>query len=51
MEQFLLTCLQAQLLIGRLNTNEVVTDQQKDAIVWELRQVTEKSCFVDAKDD
>ena len=51
MEQILLTCLQAQLLISRINASQIVTDQQKNDLVWEVKQVTKKSCFVDAKAD
>ena len=51
MEQLFLTCLQAQLLIGRINASEVVSSQQKNDLVWEVKQVTKKSCFLDAKAD
>jgi hypothetical protein len=51
MEQLFLTCLQAQLLIGRINSSEVVTPQQKNNLVWEVKQVTKKGCFIDAKAD
>jgi hypothetical protein len=51
MEQLFLTCLQAQLLIGRINASEVVTPQQKNDLVWEVKQITKKSCFQDAKAD
>ena len=51
MEALFLTCLQAQFLIGRVNTNQAITSQQKNNIVWEIKQVTKKGCFVDAKAD
>ena len=51
MEQLFLTCLQAQLLISRINANQVVTAQQKNDLVWEVKQVTKKGCFIDAKAD
>jgi len=51
MEALLLTCLQANFLIGRVNTHAVLTSQQKNDIVWEIKQVTKKGCFIDAKAD
>ena len=51
MEQLFLTCLQAQLLISRVNASQVVTTQQKNDLVWEVKQVTKKGCFIDAKAD
>jgi len=51
MEQLFLTCLQAQLIINRINTNQVVNTQQKNNLVWEVKQVTKKGCFIDAKAD
>jgi hypothetical protein len=51
MEQLFLTCLQAQLIIGRINASEVIASQQKNNLVWEVKQVTKQSCFADAKAD
>jgi len=51
MEQLFLTCLQAQLIISRINASEVVAAQQKNDLVWEVKQMTKKGCFVDAKAD
>ena len=51
MEQIFLTCLQAQLIIGRINASNFVTPQQKNDLVWEVKQVTKKGCFLDAKAD
>jgi hypothetical protein len=51
MEQLFLTCLQAQLMISRINDNQVVTAQQKNDLVWEVKQVTKKGCLIDAKAD
>jgi hypothetical protein len=51
MEALFLTCLQAQFLIGKVNINQTLTSQQKNDIVWEIKQVTRKGCFVDAKAD
>jgi len=51
MEQFFLSCLQAQLLIGKINSNRTLTNLEKNDLVWEIKQVTRKSCFKDAKAD
>jgi len=51
MEQLFLTCLQAQLLISRVNASNFVTDYQKNDLVCEIKQLTKKSCFIDAKAD
>jgi hypothetical protein len=51
MESLLLTCIQAQLLIARVNTHNALTVKQKNDIVWEVKQVTKKSCFIDANAD
>ena len=51
MEAFLLTCLQAQFLISRINANDLISDQVRNDLVWEVKQVTEKKCQVDAKAD
>jgi len=51
MEAFLLTCLQAQFLVSRINANDLISDQVRNDLVWEVKQVTEKKCQVDAKAD
>jgi hypothetical protein len=51
MEALFLTCLQAQFLIGRVNTNQAIISQQKNNIIWEIKQITKKGCFIDAKAD
>jgi hypothetical protein len=51
MEVLFLTCIQAQFLIGRVNTNQTLTAQQRNDIVWEIKQVTKKGCSIDAKAD
>lgn len=35
----------------RVNLNQALTIQQKNDIVWEIKQVTKKGCFIDAKAD
>ena len=51
MEALFLTCLQAQFIIGRVMTHPELNVQQRNDIVWEIKQVTKKSCFQDAKAD
>jgi hypothetical protein len=51
MEQLFLTCLQAQLMISKINVNQKINAQQKNDLVYEVKQVTKKSCFIDAKAD
>jgi hypothetical protein len=51
METLLLTCLQAQFMIGRVNTHPKLTAEIKNDIIWEVKQVTKKGCFLDAKAD
>ncbi len=51
MEALLLTCLQANFIIGRVTTHPQLTVQQRNDIIWEVKQVTKKGCFIDAKAD
>ena len=51
MEAILLTCLQAQFMIARVNNYTGVSPKVKNDIVWEIKQVTKKECFIDAKAD
>jgi hypothetical protein len=51
METLFLTCLQSQFIINRLLNVPKLNLQQKNDIVWEIKQVTEKGCFQDAKAD
>ena len=51
MEALFLTCLQAQFIIGRVNNHPELSLQQKNDIVWEIKQITRKGCFIDAKAD
>jgi hypothetical protein len=51
MEALLLTCLQAQFIMGRVTTNPDLSLQQKNDIVWEIKQITRKECKIDAKAD
>jgi hypothetical protein len=51
MEQLFLTCLQAQLMIAKINASQIVEPQQKNDLVYEIKQVTKKGCNLDAKAD
>ena len=51
MEALLLTCLQAQFIMGRVMTHPELSLQQKNDIAWEIKQITKKECKIDAKAD
>jgi cobalamin biosynthesis protein CbiG len=51
MEVLLLTCLQANLAVKRVYALETLTDLQKEEIVFEIKKVSKKKCFIDAKAD
>ena len=51
METLLLTCLQSQLMIARVNNHPHLTPKTRNEIIWEIEQVTKKGCFIDAKAD
>jgi len=50
METLILTCLQAQLIAGRVN-KQYISLQQKNDLIWELKQIAPKECKIDAKVD
>lgn len=50
METLILTCLQAQLIAGRVN-KQYISPQQKNDLIWELKQIAPKECKIDAKVD
>ena len=51
METLLLTCLQAQLMVGKINANKTLPPQAKNDLVWEIKQVSPKECKIDVKVD
>jgi len=51
MEILFLTCVQANFLISRVLAHPELNHQQRNEIVWEIKQVTKKGCFIDAKAD
>ena len=48
MEALILTCLQAQLIAGRINGNKSLPLQARNDLIWELKQITPKECKIDA---
>jgi len=50
MEQLILTCLQAKLIVGRIDVYKVPKEIRND-LIWELKQVSPKNCPIDAKVD
>jgi len=51
MEVLLLTCLQANLAMKRVYALDTLNDLQKEEIVFEIKKVAKKKCFIDAKAD
>jgi hypothetical protein len=50
MEAIILTCLQAQLIARRVYIQDI-PNQAKNDLIWEIKQVTSKTCPIDAKAD
>ncbi len=50
METLLLTCLQAQLMVGRVVKTDI-PKQAKNDLIWEIKQVSPKECKIDLKSD
>jgi len=50
MEALILTCLQAQLIAGRVYKQQL-PQQAKNDLIWEIKQISPKECKVDAKAD
>jgi len=46
METLLLTCLQAQFLINKIEVTNL-TLREKNDLIWEVGQVTSKKCNID----
>jgi hypothetical protein len=44
MESLILTCLQAQLLAGRVYAQENIAPKDKNDLVWEIKQIAPKEC-------
>jgi len=51
MEVLILTCIQAQLLAGKIYKNPSLSYQEKNDLIWEIKQVSPKNCPIDAKAD
>jgi hypothetical protein len=50
MEALILSCLQAQLIAGRVYKQEL-PKQAKNDLIWEIKQISPKECRIDAKAD
>ena len=50
MEALILTCLQAQLIAGRVHKQDIPR-QAKNELIWEIKQISPKECKIDAKAD
>ena len=50
MEALILTCLQAKLMVARVNKVDIPS-QAKNDLIWEIKQITPKECKIDAKVD
>ena len=51
MEQLFLTCLQAQLMINKVNSHKLLQDHIKSDLILTIKESTKKGCFKDAKAD
>jgi len=51
METLILTCLQARLIVTRINAHPAISRQIRNDLVWEIKQISPKECKVDAKAD
>ena len=50
MEVVILTCLQAQLVAGRVYRQELPRQANND-LIWEIKQISPKNCTIDTKVD
>ena len=50
METLLLSCLQAQLIIGRV-VKANMPPQTRNDLIWEIKKITPKRCKIDANAD
>jgi len=50
MEALILTCIQAQLIVGRVHKIDILK-QAKNDLIWEIKQIAPKECKIDAKVD
>jgi len=50
METFLLTCLQAKLILGRVVKSEMPSQTRND-LIWEIKNAAPKECKIDATAD
>ena len=50
METLLLTCIQAQVIIGRIQNHPQLSETIKNDLVWEVKQATQEKCVINAND-
>jgi hypothetical protein len=50
MEALILTCLQSQLIVGRVLKQDI-PNQAKNDLIWEIKQISPTECKIDAKAD
>jgi hypothetical protein len=50
MEALILSCLQAQLIVGRIQQHDI-PKQSKNDLIWEIKQISPTECKIDAKAD
>jgi len=50
MEALILTCIQSQLLVGRIHKTDI-PNQSNNHLIWEIKQIAPKECKIDAKVD
>jgi hypothetical protein len=43
METFILTCLQAQLIVTKINEGKL-PEHVKNSLIWEIKQISPKEC-------
>ena len=46
-EVFFLTCLQYEVLAGRVNQHPQLSEKNKEELITELKLVTKKKCFAE----
>ena len=49
MENIILTCLQAQLIIQRVNNHVMMPSGLKNDLIWEIKQMSPQECKYDKR--
>lgn len=50
METLILNCLQAQLIVSRINSY-TLPKQTRNDLIWEVKQISPKECRIDIKSE